>query len=186
MIAIGIDPDTFATGMAVVDTRTSRVLAVASAQVRRADPVEKRIVHMATVAAKHIESLRQEVWNLPGAPLVEAIVVEGQKKYPRDKVRPNDLIHLAQVAGGCLAAARMTFPLAANVVVPDPQAWKGQVPKAVFTRRILGKIGHRSVDSLIESGIPGTERLTVNQLGHVIDAIGLALHAATSRRRIAG
>lgn len=187
MIALGVDPDTFSTGLALVETldgRKGRVLAVRTAASTRRSPVEKRVVQMALSIREALEELRGEAWDLPGDPTIRAVAVEGQKKYPNDRTRPNDLIRLAQVAGEALAVARGLFPLAVTVEIPDPQDWKGQVPKRVHQRRILKRVGLERVEDL--AAVPGGERLTTVQLGHVVDAVGLALYAAQCGVRAVG
>ena len=167
MIALGIDPDTKATGMAVVSIgAVPKVLYVATAPVKTTLSVEERIRIMNAIVS-------MELGSFPYGIAVERIAVEGQEKYPRDRVRPNDLIHLAQVSGMAAAHAQLAYPLA-SLWIPTPRTWKGQVPKNVHQKRILGQLG---LTEKLE-GVEGAQGMTKTQRGHVIDAIGLALWVA--------
>ena len=169
MIALGIDPDTKATGIAVVQAfpmSTFKVLYVATAPVKASLSVQERIRHMNAI-------ISMELGSFPFGIAVERIAVEGQRKYPRDLVRPQDLIHLAQVAGMAAAHAQQAYPLAA-LWIPEPVQWKGSVEKGAMQRRILGRLG--LTERLV--GVEGAGGMTKTQRGHVIDALGLALWVA--------
>jgi len=161
VIALGVDPDTFNTGLALVEAPRT-LLWVGVAQVPRTLPVEKRIIQMAS-AIEGVFALELAEADVP----IARICVEGQKHYPRSRTRPNDLIHLAQVAGAALSPAVFRWP-SADAWVPYPQDWKGTVKKEVMHRRIMSKV-HNSTDRL--AGVKPSHR------SHVIDAIGLALWA---------
>jgi hypothetical protein len=168
MISLGIDPDTKATGLAVVSIgAVPKVLYVATAPVKASLSVEKRIRIMNSI-------ISMELGSFPFGIAVERIAVEGQEKYPRDRIRPNDLIHLAQVSGMASAHAQQHYPLA-TLWIPTPRMWKGQVPKNVHQGRILARLG--LTEKLEE--VEGAQGMTKTQRGHVIDAIGLALWVAT-------
>ena len=172
MIALGIDPDTKATGMAVVHVgAVIKVLYVTTAPVKAALPVQERIRHMNSV-------ISMELCSIPLGIPVERIAVEGQRHYPRGKVRPQDLIHLAQVAGEAAAHAQQAYPLAA-LWIPEPAQWKGSVEKKAMQRRILKRVG---LTEKLE-GVEGAGGMTKTQRGHVIDAIGLALWVAQAPDR---
>jgi Holliday junction resolvasome RuvABC endonuclease subunit len=168
MIALGIDPDTKATGIAVVSIgAVPKVLYVATVPVKASLSVEERIRIMNF-------ALSMGIGSLPFGIAVERIAVEGQEKYPRDRVRPNDLIHLAQVSGMASAHAQQHYPLA-PLWIPTPRTWKGQVTKNVHQTRILARLG---LSEKLE-GVEGAGSMNKTQRGHVIDAIGLALWVAT-------
>lgn len=168
MIALGIDPDTKATGIAVVSVgAVSKVLCVRTVPVRASLSIEERIRIMNFALALGIGSL-------PSGIAVERISVEGQEKYPRDRVRPNDLLNLALVSGMASAHAQQHYPLA-PLWIPKPRMWKGQVPKNVHQGRILARLG---LSEKLE-GVEGAGSMNKTQRGHVIDAIGLALWVAT-------
>lgn len=164
MIALGIDPDTKNTGIAIVSCdAVPEVIYFATVKVKASLPVETRILHLSRAIAMQLRDLP---YGIP----VEHIVVEGQRVYPRSKVRPQDLIHLAQVAGLAAAHAQQAYPLA-TLCIPEPRVWKGTVEKGAMQRRILKRVG--LTDSL--EGVDGVEKMTKTQRGHVVDAIGLAL-----------
>jgi hypothetical protein len=170
MIVLGIDPDTYNTGIALVDTSSRKVLHVAVASVDSKRVVEKRVVEMIGAIYRRLDIMFGEDRIYGHA---SAAVVEGQRKYPKDNVRPQDLVHLAQVAG--IAAALCVdhlHPLPfGSTMMPEPRLWKGSVPKPIHQARILKQVG--LTDDL--RGVRGAESLTKTQKGHVIDAIGLAL-----------
>lgn len=114
-------------------------------------------------------------------------VVEGQQIYEGSKVRPNDIMHLAQVAGvviGMIAAYRPT----ANILWPEPVEWKKQVPKKINQARTFVHYGISYTLSLgaepycYPSGcakaarIAGAGKLKQGDWKHVADAVGLALY----------
>ena len=175
MIAIGIDPDTKATGMAVVSIgAVPKVLYVATAVVKASLSVQERLRHMNAMVST-------ELGCFPYGIAAERLAVEGQRVYTRGKVRPQDLIHLAQVAGMAAAHAQQAYPLAA-LWIPEPVQWKGSVEKGAMQRRILGRLG---LTEKLE-GVEGAGGMTKTQRGHVIDAIGLALWVATIPVRTVG
>ncbi len=181
MKILGIDPDTKNTGLAGVefeewDHVSSRngasvvtsqvctkmeVIWVAVAKAKLSLPVADRILVIAD----------QLAYILNNCPSVKAAVIEGQVAYPRSRVRPNDLIHLAQVTGAALGVCEsndqlfgiMTEP---HITVVKPRDWKGTVKKDVHQRRIMSKV---TMDN------PTWDLLSPLQQGHVKDAIGLAL-----------
>ena len=166
MNTLGIDPDTKATGIAIVHVGAeATVLYVATAPVKASLSVQERIRIMNF-------ALSMGVGSIPLGP-IERIAVEGQRHYPRGKVRPQDLIHLAQVAGLAAAHAQQAFPLA-YLWIPEPVQWKGSVEKGAMQRRILKRVG---LTEKLE-GVEGAGGMTKTQRGHVIDAIGLALWVA--------
>lgn len=194
MICLGMDPDTFNTGIAVVE-----VSSIDHHQ-QRGGPVKlppnitqvylgAQVLYATTVAS---DPKRGVEWRLSdqGRGIAEALrdimgggfevdraAVECMRHYTgKTKVRPQDLIHLNEIAGCALGATRVLWP-DALVWDPKPQQWKGTISKPVHQRRVL-----RQVSLTTELlGVPGTEDLTPKQKGHIIDAIGLALKVADHR-----
>lgn len=108
----------------------------------------------------------QAVGN-PGVDMeVAVLVVEGQQVYRQSRADPNDLLPLAECAGGVKASV-----LASQVLAPLPREWKGSAPKEVCTRRILGKLRSPEVAVLDRCGSPQS------LLHNVVDAVGLGLWA---------
>lgn len=179
MLCIGIDPDTFNTGVAVVSRspqaspfRSSawklNVLWVGSASVPTKLKVEDRVIKM-------IDRIFSLLGDIPDYRICRG-VVEGQKVYPRSRVRPNDLIQLAHVAGISAALLDAWFR-PEHLCIPEPQQWKGSVPKLAHQRRILKSVG--LTKATLKRDVPGAQGMTDEQLGHVIDAIGLAAWGAS-------
>lgn len=181
MICLGIDPDTFNTGIALVEatdpTKASKakfkVRHVAVAAVDRRLSVQRRILNMRN-------QIEYELWLMDHGDYVDRTCVEGQVHYPKSKVRPNDLIHLAQVAGMAgMAAGYVVEGSSDDLWFPEPAEWKGQAKKAPHQKQILQTV---ELNADLE-GVTGASRLNTIQLGHVIDAIGLAVWVAQQPAR---
>ena len=185
MITLGIDPDTKNTGIALVraidPTLASRakfkVLQVGVATVDAKLSVAQRLIEMSqsiSFAARVMDTRFRSV---------NRISVEGQDAYAGSKQhkRPNDLIHLAVVAGMATGVAQEVFRIftTPDLWIPKPAEWKGQVEKKAHQRRILASVG---LTEKLE-GIPGAAGMTATQRGHVIDAIGLAVWVAKRPER---
>lgn len=180
MIALGIDPDTKNTGLAIVRAfpmGTFKVIYVATAPVKASLPVQDRIRLMGLAIEEALMKFPCDVGvGEPLIDLVTRIAVEGQRVYPQGKVRPQDLIHLAQVAGMAAAIAQQDFRLGSVCLwIPEPVQWKGSVEKKVMQRRILARV---DLTEKLE-GVEGAAGMTKVQKGHVIDAIGLAMWVTT-------
>ncbi len=171
MFILGVDPDTKNTAFALLYASalcrkgmykpTIVWTDVASVDAKRS--VETRIQLMLTRLDDTIGNL---CYDLPdGPPKLSLAIVESQEKYPRDKVRPNDLIHLAQVAG--MAAAFIAAHHEIRPYIVLPRTWKGQVPKKIHQQRVLS--------NLIIGQTCDYMDLNKTQQGHVIDAMGLAV-----------
>lgn len=111
------------------------------------------------------------------------VAIESQKAL-RNSARPQDLIHLAQVAGG-LVRAWVGTP---TILVP-PQEWKGTVPKHIKQARVLTALGIKY--ALCGGGTQYTvpvewekydldKKMTAGDWVDAADSVGLALWAAES------
>lgn len=173
-LALGIDPDTTTPAFALLQSRgphrPPNVLwaGIAWPQDPKA-PVEQRIVSL----AREIGLISNRYFHF-----VDVAVVESQRKYPQDKVDANDLIHLGQVAGICMAAANGAVtapPERGKLLAPYPAQWKGNADKKIMQARYLKRVGFDSVDEFLKGEFPGRETIVRKGLAsHVIDAIGLA------------
>lgn len=96
---------------------------------------------------------------------IKIVTVESQQVYVGKAFRANDLVRLAHVGG---AAAQLFVLLCpqADLKMPLPRDWKGEVPKDIHQSRILRKL----LDSPAKAKI---DTLGVRR-SHVIDSIGLA------------
>lgn len=188
MNILGIDPDTKTTGIGIVTNGRpthGRLVVVpkrtAKWEVRR--PAMVRAIN---------EAMAELRFKTPDAEHIDIIVVESQFIYPpkgaeKGTKRPNDILHLAQIAGAALAAAIDNYPTA-TVLVPLPVEWKGTTRKDAFTASLLKKLGLEPTARGLEfvsstARLPGTTKLAPKDATHVIDALGLArwAHMRTPR-----
>lgn len=75
---------------------------------------------------------------IEGLQPADVFTVENQQLYEEGKAKPQDLLHLAHVAGSCAGAAAFK---AETVYFPLPATWKKGVPKGVHQSRVLDKLG---------------------------------------------
>lgn len=94
------------------------------------------------------------------------VVIEKPVVYPRDKVRPNDLITLAILVGEVKGVAES---LGFEVELVTPRVWKGTVPKKIHNRRVLLELIPEELKLL-------PRRSRAKDYDHnMLDAIGLGL-----------
>lgn len=176
---LGVDPDTKNTAIALLYASAlchqgmygPTVLWTDVAAVPPDRGVESRI-HLLTERLDHIiGNLGYNMVETPPKPT--HAIVEGQEKYPRDNVRPNDLIYLAQVAG--IATAFIQAHHGINPYIVRARKWKGSVPKDVHQKRIMSKVTIGQECDYLDCN--------KTQQGHVIDAIGLAYYGFEQHRR---
>lgn len=175
-VSLGIDPDTTTPAFALLRSRgplrPPEILWAGLATVDENAPIEKRIIALAYEVPRMVRLAVLKGYE----PAV--LVVESQRKYPHDKVSPQDLIHLGQVAGICLAAVQAVregqYPM--ECFFPYPSDWKGNADKKIMQTRYLTRVGLESPKELVANlKIPGS--VTIRKAGlvsHVADAIGLA------------
>ena len=172
-VAIGVDPDTFATGLALVSCALPQGagepqgLTVEMVRVAEAEgpDARARLMHMAPAVSDAMYLLIDEAnYSL------EACVVEGQAHRPGDK-RPDDIVQLAVVQGMAASALCAHLDSSCALSMPLPVQWKGSLKKRKHQALVLKQLG--LADDL--PGVPGAEGLTDKQRGHVVDAIGLAV-----------
>jgi hypothetical protein len=159
MISVGIDPDTSATGVAIVMTEGTKIEDVEAWVVRaKGRKAEDRVMGMAWGLAELLPRLLK---------VAHVVVVEWQAIRPTDR-RPNDILNLAAVAGMAMGIAHCAHLREPIILNPLPVRWKGSIPKDVHQRRILSESG-LSLDSPAFCGIIPSLRT------HAVDAVGLAL-----------
>lgn len=175
MIVLAVDPDTTTIGFAIL--RDAVPIRAALVEVKAGGKVNDRKLRVMEAFDAEITRL-QTVYELPELTRVDRIVVEGQRHRVGSKVRPQDLLNLAQVAGFCAGALLSRWP-SAQLVIPEPAEWKGTIKKERFTQRILSDFGLAvTPEGLMFVGstlrLPGTQGLRPSKATHVIDALGLA------------
>lgn len=164
MLVCGIDPDTNATGIAVLNTAL--------------DPLPfatKWGLYSVRAQGKTFEDRRDRMaralgelpiqWHLLDLVAVEWPWIVPGLKYGDRRVRPNDIVNLGAVAGMILAAGAAR---AQKVICPRPHEWRGTVPKDVVQARALR-------DSGLTLEAPEFAGILPSMRSHVVDAIGLAV-----------
>ncbi len=180
MITLGVDPDLHSTSWAILDHKS--VLWVGRV-------VIPRRLRGAEAVAATIEKMRDR--KLPPGLGIDRIAVEGQQIYQKGlntfrALDQNDILMLAQVAGGMAALFWKMYP-SAKLLLPKPAEWKGQVPKTVHHARIYVDlhlpymmIGRGEQKAVVPEFEPDTYKegdITPGTASHVNDAVGLALWA---------
>ena len=181
MKVLGIDPDTQASGWAIIEDGPK----VIKAGCVNTKHLKLRGLEAATQQgkklAKLIDSLSSEV---------DAIIIESQQQYKmsyKNGVNPNNLITLAYVSGAAVGAAK-DLEL---VRLVKPREWKGNVSKGATHRKIIGQLEGWSTPVRIAKAAAVTEVDIEPSLGvgidldgllgggpwsEIIDAIGLAMY----------
>jgi len=116
---------------------------------------------------------------------LSAVAIESQQIVYTGRTnaaRPQDLIHLAQVAGG-LARAWSNYP----TYLVSPHEWKGSVPKHIKQARIFSALGikYSLAGGNCQYAVPEnfklfdrTDNLNAGDWIDAGDSVGLALYAA--------
>lgn len=127
MIVLGVDPDTQATGFALVHMDRGPL----------AIGVMDHGAKVTGVNAAHAQlALAGQLLQLPVQP--DLVVVEYQQHYKETKTNANHLMLLSMITGGVAALFAHT---GFRVLTPLPREWKGTVPKGIHQKRILKKLG---------------------------------------------
>jgi len=146
MNILGIDPGLNATGLgALYDGRMSQ-------QTIRPDINHHNLAFRVREIAEKVRLATCDLYGL------DLLVIEKPQVYERWKSKgdPNDLVDLAVLVGALI----VVIP-AKRILLPQPQQWKGSVPKRIHHRRIrtlYPDLGRCSADAM--------------------DAVGLALYGA--------
>lgn len=187
---VGVDPDTHNCAFAFVDD-TPRVVAVVLARVDKTKTGRGAVVSMA-VAIRHLfEGTRTDKYNEH----VKAVAVESQEvSYSAaGGVPPGDLIPVAAVAGAAIFAGSLVWNC--PILHPSPQQWKGSVPKQIHQVRILKKLGLEYTRAgnlknpskgycvpVLLYDIDAAKDIKKSDWKHLVDAMGLAMHARDTYR----
>lgn len=173
MLAVGIDPDTKATGVAVVQAFNGGLQIVHVGLVRaKGRKTSDRRVEMARNLQRDLCRLYLNISYTP-----TAVAIEWMKLRPKGEKNPNSIVDLNGISGMCVVACQQLG--AEHVFTPIPSEWKGTVPKSVHQKRVLRRLRLTSDLTYEESGnpIPGSEKIPASMRTHVIDALGLACWA---------
>lgn len=184
MITFGFDPGTKTGGFAVLNNG-----APVHAHLFKASKVSAKIdVRRLDIIAQMTDYLSDYRIESPEALQVERIIIEGQLHRAGSKVRPNDLIRLGHMTGAIAGICRMLWPQT-EIVIVDPQDWKGSVRKDVMTRRIMTDLGlvYDERGGLRYDGgkvrVPGSHSANKKDAADVIDALGMAKWGFRTRVR---
>lgn len=193
-VAIGVDPDTTKTALAIVDLNGPSVLAVYVMR-QKGKRERQASIRMAEIAAgivKHHAFVKDEIF--PPVEWVKAVAIEGQELYlpksgkgkdSQGTKNPRSILWLAPISGIWMGLLKLLFPDAA-MFFPAPSGWKGQTPKQIHHNRIGKKLGwemenHGSKDkgyaAPVDVNIPVGSDIIESDWKHIMDAIGLALWA---------
>jgi len=181
MKILGIDPDTQASGWAIIEDGPK----VVKAGCVNTKHLKLRGLEAATQQGKKlarlIDSLSSEV---------DGVIIESQQKYNlsyRNNVNPNNLITLAYVSGAAVGAARNIE----SVRLVKPREWKGNVSKGATHRRIINQLEGWSTPAKIAKAAAVTEvdidpslEVSIDLDGllgggpwsEIIDAVGIAMY----------
>ena len=142
MIVLGVDPGKHCMGWAL---RDQTILQAGLARTQ-----EKKLGFC----------VQDLISQLPGG--ADLVVVELPRIYPYERrIRVNDLLDLAAVAGACASVGPLEFVY--------PASWKGQVPKDISHGRILAALSPQERAAVDRDLAPIPKSLQHN----VLDAIGI-------------
>ena len=189
MIAIGADPGTHRTGLAVTDRDTCYAVHAVTVPSRytRMNAVCEMIMRLKTEIPTFLELI-----DMHKRPMPELVVVESQDiYYGKNKSRYEDLMNLSRVAGAIagMLANELQLSTFSLLRVPSPNDWKGNRPKPIHQASILDRLGwkYKKVSTHSYPLNPPVEVLNAQDLKsddwkEVSDAIGLAFWGAVHCR----
>lgn len=136
------------------------------------------LVRAELVSVKKVESdAKAFVAMAHAVGVTSAAVTELAVEYPQQYARAPSPRDAVQKLVGVIGALSVTFAKS-NTEYYFPRQWKGQVPKSVMHRRILGRLSDEE-----KAIIPG---LAASKLHNVLDAIGIGLHHVGRLKRRRG
>jgi hypothetical protein len=186
MIAIGIDPDAHATALAI--TTRERVVAVEVVKVSKSFKGQRAVEAMIMELSRAIPNWIRHLMAAGEIGHPTLIVAEGQQIYAGGKTKNWDSITMLGPITGAAAGICLTNSCA-DLLVPKPGEWKGDIPKAVHQARVLkrraipyevrgSKGPGRDSRYVVPTGglgdIRQSRELLAGDWKHAVDAIGLA------------
>lgn len=168
---IGIDPDTFNTGIALmsatVPERGRELEHVFVERVFNAQANGRQIRSRIVQLLDTIDEGMCEMTDWLGHSVIpDLIVVEWQGFRPGDP-RPDDIVQLNGVAGIAAGIGRL---VGKNVKMPLPVQWKGTVEKKKHQALVLKQL---DLDPELDE-VAGAAKLNKTNRDHVVTGIGLA------------
>ncbi len=181
MRALAFDPDLHNTGWALVEKGASDVLHVRDVGCIKVPTQIKKKKTKGEWAVRLMSRAVAE-WDRPVPWIEEIYVVEGQQIYFGKTPNPQNIVHLAQVAGACLAWSDCE-----HTYLPSPSQWKGSVEKHIHQARICKKLGwdyEIRASGKNRYAVPTNApfSLKATEWKHCMDAIGLAIWGLEKRR----
>lgn len=172
-VVLGIDPDSKLTAWAAVSG--SKFTHVGIIRTPKADSTPELL--------RLLVPALDTVLNITFPDLV---VVEGQQFYHGGKAPPEDILKLANIAGGIAGIIRV-LDTGPRIAIPTPKDWKGQTPKPINQTR---SYAHYGILSALASGyayptgckllalVRGASNLNKGDWKHAGDSLGLARFGA--------
>lgn len=166
---IGIDPDLHHTGIAVMSDESKEPVYLGVARVDRKFKQEDAVPRMAKAIDSclcdfHIKYSDRESDRVA--------TVESQQIYVGTRIRVQDLIPLAQVAGSAIGILSLGDNVLTTASLVNPKDWKGTTSKDNHQQAIKDFFSYYFKD---EQHVLNHWKIKKSELSHVVDAIGLAL-----------
>ena len=108
---------------------------------------------------------------------VSCVWIESPTIYPRSKAKPNDIVKLAIKAGYWWG---IYDQFAVDVHLVEPRTWKGQVPKTVHHKRVMGKLA--SFEKTIIEVFFRSGKIAPGDRHNVLDAVALGVWVRESAK----
>jgi hypothetical protein len=154
---IGIDPDLHSLFTAVIqseeDGRNPVLLRVHTTKCKGLRDEAAVTAILNQYKSNHTES--RASFGFGACDMVDSVTVESQRIL-HNAARPQDLLHLAQVAGGLVSywslngrqyespnfvAGKSGVAIISDIQLVQPQEWKGSVPKHIKQARVFSALG---------------------------------------------
>lgn len=133
MLCLGVDPDLHDLAVAAWDDSGPVAAHVVQARRERGVVGGEAVMRMFMALTRPFGSL-----GIPDAYAVEA--QELRRGGAARHARPEDIVHLANVAGMAVMRLAATYP-GTPCYFPKPAEWKGSVPKAAMQARLYEELG---------------------------------------------
>ena len=182
MRILGIDPDTRASGWALLEADPPRVVI--------AGIVDTRGNTGLLAVEKQIAAIREQFPELPPADFAICEYPQSYNLLPKggrfQNVDPNNLIMLSAVAGAALASANLNE--GGEVSIVRPAVWKGQRTKGAVHRHVCRVVGwkykpNKNASIALTEVIPSDgcqikpwKGRATKPWSEILDAVGIAMY----------